>query len=224
MGSRGTSSGRKGSSGVTITQFQDGNTIIDLSESPLTYGGTDKALTGKARETIENFENKRYKNKVEFSTFVTDDGTIIEENRGGKGSVTASDYARAKADVMSHNHPRPEGVIGGTLSTGDIDNFVNHNQHTYRATTKEGTYSISRGKNFDGKGLSAAYKKAASEFERDGNNFAKSLKAKMRSGELTYSEAKKQAYIAQNKNLVSYHNWLLDNQKKYGYTYTLEKR
>ena len=223
MGSRGAGSGREGKGGK-ITSFRDGNTTIDLSDSPLVYGGNDKALSGKARETIEDFENKRYKNRVEFSTFVDDDGSIIEENRGGKGSVSASLSARKTADAMSHNHPRQEGVIGGTLSPSDVDNFVQFNQHTYRATAKEGTYSMSKGKNFDGKGLSKAYTQAAKEIDKKTRGEVDSLKSQMRSGAITYEQARKASINVVNKSLVSYHNWLIDNQKNYGYTYTLEKR
>lgn len=222
MGSRGAGSGRSG--GSKITSFQDGNTTIDLSESPLVYGGLDKSLTGKARETIENFENKRYKNRVEFSTFVGDDGSIIEENRGGKGSVSASRSARMTADAMSHNHPRQEGVIGGTFSSADLGNFNKYNQHTYRATTKEGTYSISKGKNFNGSGLVAAYTRVESEMIANANKVTRSLNSKVRSGEMSFEQAVKQSRLNNNKGLVSLHNWLIDNQKTYGYTYTLEKR
>lgn len=223
MGSRGAGSGRN-ASGVTITQFQDGNTTIDLSDSPLVYGGIDKALSGKARETIENFENKRYKNRVEFSAFVSDDGTTIEENRGGKGSVGATLYARETADVMSHNHPRQEGTIGGTFSSADLGNFAKYNQHTYRATAKEGTYSISKGKNFDASGLAAAYTRFEADVVSSAKKASRSLNEKVRTGALTFEQAVKQNRINNNKSLVSLHNWLNDNQKTYGYTYTLEKR
>lgn len=223
MGSRGAGSGRVGSGGK-ITSFQDGGTTIDLSESPLVYGGKDKALTGKAREALENFENQRYKNKIEYSKFISDDGSTIEENRGGRGSVSASYSARMTADAMSHNHPRSEGVIGGTFSTGDINNFTRFNQHTYRATTKEGTYSISKGKDFDGSGLANAYRKAEREITTQTRNENRALNSKVRSGELTYEQAIRKNTANNNKMLVSLHNWLNDNQKKYGYTYTLEKR
>ena len=221
MGSRGAGSGR---TGAKITSFSDGNTTIDLSESPLVYGERDKALTGKAREAIENFENRRYKNKIEFSTFVTEDGSVIEENRGGRGSVGASYLARKTADAMSHNHPRPEGVLGGTFSTGDMSNFVQYKQHTYRATAKEGTYSISKGKNFDGKNFLSAFKKAESEITKAAQNEFDSLNSKVRTGALSYEQAVKKGAIANNKMLVGLHDWFLKNQKKYGYTYTLEKR
>ena len=223
MGSRGAGSGRT-SIGGKISQLSDGNTVIDLSGSPLVYGGLDKALTGKARETIENFENRRYKNKIEYSMFIKEDGSTIEENRGGRGSVSASYIARITADAMSHNHPRPEGVIGGTFSTGDINNFVKYNQHTYRATAKEGTYSISKGKNFDGKGFATAYKQAERDISAKAKSDFTSLNFKVKSGTLTYEQAVKQGATANNKMLVALHNWLNDNQKKYGYTYTLEKR
>ena len=223
MGSRGAGSGRVGSGG-RITSFQDGDTTIDLSDSPLTYGGKDKALTGKAREAIEQFENNRYKNKIEYSTFVSDDGTVIENNKGGRGSVGASYSARQTADAMSHNHPRGEGVIGGTFSTGDMGNFVKYNQHTYRATAKEGTYSISKDKNFDGNGFLSAFSKASREIDSSASKENRLLNSKVRTGEITYEQAIKQNRSINNKMLVSMHNWLLDNQKKYNYTYTLEKR
>ena len=71
---------------VTLNQIADiDGSMIDLSNSPLQYGAKDSALTGNARAEIEKFENKRYKNKVEYAVFVMNDGTQVgREYRGGR--------------------------------------------------------------------------------------------------------------------------------------------
>ncbi|MBR5677077.1 MAG: hypothetical protein IKX20_02955 [Paludibacteraceae bacterium] len=209
---------------LMVKELNLGDDNIDLSESPLTYGQPDAALTGKARQVIEEFENKRYNMKTEYSTFIDADGNVIENNHGGKKSVGASLKARMTADAMSHNHPREAGVLSGPLSAGDVSNFVRFHQKTYRATGKEGTYSMSKGKDFKGKELTEAYKKQSDASYAKGDAKAKALASDYRSGKLTRSEYLSKLAKANNEMLVSDHNWLLANQKTYGYSYTLERR
>lgn len=229
------SSGANGS--ATRLTGTDGKPI-DLTGTPLRYGSEDKALTGGARSTIEAFEKARYKNKIEFSRFVDADGNVIEDNRGGRGSVGATLRARSTAHAMSHNHPRSDGMLGGTFSTGDINNFTRFAQQTYRATAPEGTYSISRGKKFDAAGLQAYYTRASKEARAKYESAVKQANAEYKSvssayarGNATYDQAntayqkaREAGVKAFNTMLVENHNALRAGQKKYGYTYTLERR
>ena len=218
---RGTS---KVSGGDTVTSLTIGNDTIDLSDSPLRYGGKDGALSGKARSVIEDFENKRYKQKTEFSRLIDKDGNIIEENRGGRGSVGASLMARTEADVLTHNHPREDGGIGGTFSTGDIHNFNVFNQTTYRAAAKEGTYSITKAKGYDGAGLLKAMKDHDAKSAKTIKKQAETLTNQYMAGKMDRKQYSKGIAKLNNAYLVSTHDFLLDNQKKYGYNYTLERR
>lgn len=228
FGGRGASSGGSGSSGggavyTGDTSLNINGDQIDLSNSPLIYGDLDSALAGNARTVIEQFESRRYGMKSEYSRFIDSNGNIIEDNHGGKSTVGASYNARMTADAMSHNHPRGNGVIGGTFSDADISNFARFNQKTYRATAKEGTYSISK-TGFFNKRVATDYKNyvkpRAAQLKADG----KRIIADYNNRKIGYSDAVKQLNSLNNAFLVDTHNWLLNNQSNYGYTYTLERR
>lgn len=225
-GSSGAGGGKSGGGkiAVVLDKLDLGSESIDLSSSPLTYGDNDAALTGAARKSVEAFEDKRYKNKIEYSELIMDDGTVVESNKGGKGSVRSSIAARMKADVLTHNHPREDGILGGTFSDTDLSNFGKYHQTTYRATTKEGTYSISKGKNFNGKELVSAYKSFMNTNDRNLSHAMKKLRDNYIDGKLSRAEFMSANKSAFNKSLVKLHNWLSDNQANYGYTYTLERR
>ena len=225
MGGRGSDFSR--SATLAVSAVGADGTNIDLSGSPLRYGGKDPNLTGAVRKTIEEFENKRWANKIEFSRFVDAQGNVIEENRGGKGSVKATYQARMTAEAMSHNHPRSgaeSGLLGGTFSTGDLDNFVRYNQTTYRATAAEGTYSISKLSGFNKQGFQSYYTSENSKNRSVYNSTMKSLDSAYRSGSIKYSEYRTEANKAFNTFLVAEHNSLRAGQKLYGYHYTLERR
>lgn len=225
MGGRGGSYSRSADIAVSVTGA-DG-TDIDLSGSPLHYGGTDTALTGKVRAAIEEFEAKRWKNKIEYSRFVDANGNVIEENRGGKGSVRATLNARMAAEAMSHNHPRSgseAGMLGGTFSTSDLNNFVRFNQTTYRATAAEGTYSISKLKGFDSKGFKQYYTSENAKNSGAYKTAMSSLNSSYKAGNMSYTDYRAAAHKAFNAYLVAEHNSLRAGQKLYGYNYTLERR
>lgn len=223
---RGSSGGRGdvGKGGGMIAELDLGDDKIDLSKSPLEYGENDKSLTGAARQTVEAFENKRYKNKIEYSQLIKNDGTVVESNKGGKGSVSSSVWAHNQADVLTHNHPRGNGIIGGTFSDADLGNFAKYKQTTYRATAKEGTYSISKSAKFDGDGLTKAYKAYMKQNQAETLKACKQVVADVKSGKIAKADRSKAYAAACNSGLVDLHNWLLKNQKTYGYTYTLERR
>lgn len=228
FGGRGAKSSGGGGGGAAYTGdtsiADTSGGVIDLSDTPLIYGDLDSALTGNARTVIEQFENRRYTTKTEYSRFIDSNGNIIEENHGGRGSVGATMHARQTADAMSHNHPRGDGGLGGTFSEGDISNFSRFNQTTYRATAKEGTYSISKTGSFNGKALSRDYDLAVKRMETNLIGNADSVKLQYRTGKISYNQAVTSIQKLNNAFLVEMHNWLLNNQSNYGYTYTLERR
>ena len=118
---KGSSGGKRGGSSgaLVVKSIQIGGVDIDLSSYPLVYGSDDPVLTAEAKKSIDAFETQRRGAKIEYSRFVDDQGNVIEDNRGGKGSVSASLHARNTAYAMSHNHPRDNGSgqLGGTFST-----------------------------------------------------------------------------------------------------------
>ena len=127
-----------GGGGVSSLDLANGDKI-DLTDSPLKYGQKDPMLTGAARQMAEQFEDKRYKNKIEYNRMIDKNGNIIEEN----------------------------------------------------------------------KECSTTCKKLAND---------------VRAGKLNYKNYAQKHTAAVNKYLVDMHNFLLDNQSKYGYVYTLEGR
>lgn len=225
MGGRGGSYSRSSFMAVSVTGADGTN--IDLSGSPLHYGGNDPNVTGSIRKAVEEFENKRWKNKIEFARLVDANGNVIEENRGGKGSVRSSISAYRRAAAMTHNHPRTgieAGHLGGTFSTADLNNFVRFNQTTSRATAAEGTYSISKVKGFNGSGFKSYY---TSEHTKNFSAY-KAARTKIdsayKSGQIKYSDYRAAVKNEFNKFLVNQHNSLRAGQTLYGYHYTLERR
>ena len=95
---------------------------------------------------------------------------------------------------------------------------------TIRATTKEGTYSLTKGKKFDGKGLKNYYalKCLSASLTAQGRVFL--INKAYRNGEISYAEY----LVAYNKHtnsmFIEMHEALLEGQELYGYTYTLERR
>lgn len=218
---------------------QDGSKI-DLSENPLKYG--EKAnLNAKEREAVERFENKRFKNKIEYGALVDADGNIILEQKGNRGHVSMPARLYDFASVMSHNHPRSGdsvGSLGGTFSNTDIDTFATTGVRTMRATALEGTYSIQKGADFDARGIMRYYSESRAKNAEVYSKRMDALNADINSvaqrynrGQVTrdeyndaYDKYRAKANRAFNTFVVQQHNALIDGQKQYGYVYTLEGR
>lgn len=219
--------GRSGSSGGSSTRVYDKNgAYIDLSESPLKYGQKDDTLKGVARAAIEAFENDNNKTRasVEYSRVVDKNGNIVSEDVGEEGNVDMRIRTGEKGQTGSHTHPKKIGYLGGTFSNEDIENFTTQPEYTtLRARAKEGTYSISKKENFDAKGL-MEYKLSERKrlYEQRVKN-ENELLAKRERKEISVKELKEGIVKEYNKFLVNVHNSLLAGQKKYGYSYTLER-
>lgn len=215
---------RGGGGSVGPTSLSIGTDTIEMS-SPLVYGKKDPALSGAVRAAVETWEAKRSKNKVEYANAWDKNGRALGEVKGSKGSVRIPySYHNQPGGSYSHIHPREAGILGGTFSQADIQNMVSHTTEMTRAVAKEGTYSISKGQNFDGKGL-------LKYFAAEDNRITKAYKAEEKqyrndyhAGKITYAEYDAKASKAANDMLVNLHNALLAGRKQYGYNYTLEKR
>ena len=89
---------------------------------------------------------------------------------------------------------------------------------------KEGTYSISKQKGFDGRAFRSFYHNVDKTHRADMNKTMRQLNADYRARKIdskTYSRDFDKAF---NNYLINLHNDLLDGQKQYGYKYYLEKR
>lgn len=207
---------------------QSGDTV-DLSDSPLVYGGNDTILTQAQRDRVKIQEDKRLSAKSEYAIIVDENGLVRGgEYHGGKGSVKmpASLFNNENA-VFTHNHPRgagQEGILGGTFSDADLDNFASLKIKSSRASAAEGTYSISKTNKFNSAGFKSYVGQMDAKAARKMNAKQKALGNDYDAGKITYSDYSKAFNKAFNEYLIDRHNGLLAGQKAYGYSYTLERR
>ena len=223
MGGRGASSmsGSRGSVAKGSLILPDGSAIEFDGE--LRFDGNDKAITGSVRAAIESWENKRVKNKIEYARAVDENGNYVgSEAKGSSGSCKIPSIFK-ESKVVSHNHPREAGILGGTFSSADLIYFSQSLKGTtMRATSKEGTYSISKGKNFNANGFSKYVSDCQKKFNNTMTEHGKRLKSEYYSNKIDADGYMKGRAKAFNNALISLHNDYRSGQKQYGYTYTLE--
>lgn len=208
-------------------------------EGNLTYGNDDATLSPAVRKTIESWEKRRASAKIEYGYAVDSNGNAVgKEVRGGKQSVQTPLYYHATGNTFTHIHPRGGGQLGGTFSPTDLSAFGTTGEQTMRAVAKEGTYSISKGQNFHGyslyKYLQAESRKASAKARqamtpinktiRDAGNDYSSGKISRAQYDAAYKQYQKDAAKIFNTQLVELHDALLNGQKQFNYTYTLERR
>ena len=228
MGGRGAGSGGGGNAKpviVTNVVTQSGDTA-DLSAFPLTYGKPDPALSATARTAVQSFESSHVNRKTEYGLLLDANGNQVYTAHGGSGSVSMPRSAYGKSSIMTHNHPRgkgEEGTLGGTFSEADLAVFANARITTMRAAAAEGTYSITKGPNFDDMGFSSFIHKVAGSRSRIYNKKVNGLVSDYKAGSITYNEYFQKATSEFNHMLVGMHNDLLSGRSQYGYTYTLER-
>ena len=227
FGGRGSSSSNATRGGIKVkTVVTQGGQEVKLT-NPLTYGKDDPYLTGDRRQKIEEFENRRGNAKIEYGYVLDQNGNFVTENKGGKGSVKFTQSQLAQASDLSHIHPRgkgEEGLIGGTFSDADLSLFNSKtNLNTMRAKAAEGTYSISKGKNFNSSGFSKYMNEQRKANENKQRMTQKAL-AEQYYKDRDYNKYKQGLSTAFNDFLVDQHNSLLNGAKTYGYSYTLERK
>ena len=225
----GVSSGLSGGgAGATKIPLPSGG-YIDLTGSPLIYGGNDPNVDKKSRKEVTAFERAhRDERKREYGILIDKDGKVIAEEVGTNGHLVWKNTPYStfvKANIMLHNHNRQDlGILGATFSVRDIQNHVLYNRPIDGAIAKEGTYFISNRQNFNGSALVDAY----SSFHRKSSirrtkDFDR-LEARWNAGEITKVEYYAGQDRLNNEHFIRLHNFLLDNQSRYGYNYTLERR
>lgn len=224
MGGRGSSSGGGRGSYSGELALPDGSKIE--FDGTLRTGKKDAALSQTQRKAVEDWESKRVKNKVEYAFSVDADGNPVgKEVRGRKDSVRVPrTYHDTDDAVFTHIHPRQDGILGGTFSQADLNNFANYKNKTVRAAAKEGTYSISKSANFDKSGFKAFVEQAEREFDAELGRKSRTRTQAIKEGNLSWADYNKAYAKDFNTALVNLHNKYLSGQKTYGYTYTLEPR
>lgn len=222
FGGRGASGG--GGGGATGELTLPNGSKIEF-EGTLHYDGDDKALTGAARTAVVAWEDKRRTAKVEYGYAMDANGNQIgTEVRGGKGSVRVPYSFHTTPDsTFTHIHPRSDGMLGGTFSSADLYNFANYGNKTGRAAAKEGTYSISKTKNFNAAGFKSYVTQSQSACRKNQSARDAKITKDFKSGKITYDQYKVQVAKSFNTFLVELHGAYRSGQKQYGYTYTLEK-
>ena len=163
--------------------------------------------------------------KTEKMTLVDDDGNIILEKSGGKGSVRFGGYETAHMGptvTLTHNHP---GDFGGTFSGSDVNILEKYNLRAVRAVAKEGTYSLERTSQataMQAMSLNKDYGKQSNATIRNLKTEFKKMQDKVWSGEVSMDEANK--HLAENRTAQAnkLHDWLSQNAASYGFNYVFE--
>ena len=201
-----------------------GNQQIEF-DGDLPFTIDDPAVNQTQRPLLTAWEKKREKQKIEYANAIGYNGSVYGEVKGGKGSVSVPYFYHSnKGSVFTHIHPREDGLLGGTFSYGDLQNFVNGANSTARAVAKEGTYSISRGKNFNGSAFLGYYNTQYNQLEKAYSARCKQLRNDVVNKKISYKTFSSESNKAFNTFLVSLSNVISKGQQTYGYHYYLEKR
>lgn len=175
------------------------------------------------------------------------------KGKEGKVNAPKSAHLMADLSSHNHPRTGDqEGWLSGTFSPQDIDVFAGYHT-TDRVVGYEGIYSISKGNNFDNSIVSDYAKfadnlrdtnnKIITQWSKDCDNEHNALERKFKADnkgksfdefEKAYNKfaddwkAINNKYLNKandlaNKSAIDMHDWLLANQKKYGYTYGLTR-
>lgn len=153
-------------------------------------------------------------------------------------TYNATQRIRDATESKKKAHPGSDGKLGGTFSVGEINNYILFGQGVYSVTAPEGIYSFEETPKFDANGLQEYYRKASKTARIKYENAANlahldymEARTAYADGEITKAQlesARRKAKAAERKAyntmLVEQHNALRAGQRKYGYSYSLEKR
>lgn len=188
----------------------------------MTISATGKStLPESVLSKCQEIEAKTVTRKTEKMTLVGENGRVILEKSGGKGSVSFSareGFLMDKTTTVTHNHP---GEYGGTFSGADVKVLVDYKLKAIRAVGKEGTYSLERGdtnsnKSYDFK---QAYAKLSNSTNGKMRTKYQSQKSKVARGETSASDANKQLSDYRTSLCNEQHEWLVQNAAQYGFNY-----
>ncbi len=176
-------------------------------------------------KTCQGIEAKTVSRKTEKLTIVDENGNILLEKGGGKGSVSfgaKEGFLMNDTTTVTHNHP---GEYGGTFSGADVNVFVDYRLKAIRAVGAEGTYSLER----TSKANSNTAYDFKQEFKARSNNVNdtmrkeyNSMKSKVARGDVKVDDANKQLTEKRTSLCNDQHEWLTQNAAKYGFNYVFE--
>ena len=183
---------------------------------------TTTNLNAKVLATCQGVEAKSVKLKNEKLTLVSENGEVVHEKRGSRGSVSidAATAAKMGTDVtLTHNHP---SEFGGTLSGADVNILTKYNLRAIRAVANEGTYSLER--TSQTMGLKAStfnrdYGVLSDKANRSIRSEYKKMRSKVMNGDVSADEANRQLAEHRTSQCNQMHDWLSQNASKYGYNY-----
>lgn len=183
---------------------------------------TKTNLPEKMLATCQDIEAKTVNRKTEKMSLVDEEGNILTEKSGTKGSVRFGGYETAHMGptvTLTHNHP---GDFGGTFSGADVDVLTKYDLRAIRAVGKEGTYSLER--TSDPVGMrqytfNKDYAKQSNKVVRGLKSEFKKMQDKVWSGEVSMDEANKHLAEYRTAQANGLHDWLSQNAASYGYNY-----
>lgn len=183
---------------------------------------TTTNLPEKVLNVCRDVEAKTVNRKTEKMTLIDENGNIVLEKSGTKGSVRFGGYERAHMGptvTLTHNHP---GDFGGTFSGADIDTLTSNDLRAIRAVGKEGTYSMERMSHTIGLKASMMNR----DFAQQSNKVIRSLKSehkkmqqKVWDGEISSEDANRHLAEYRTTQCNGLHDWLTQNSASYGYNY-----
>lgn len=246
MGSTG-----KSTNNGTITKA-DGS-VISLPEKLVYSPDTGSMNIPKAVTDFEKSnQNSNVEHLILWSDFYGKVGEHVGDSKHVSAPIFEHQIAEITSHNHPRPESDEKGWLSGTFSPKDIVAFSGYHK-TDRVVGYEGIYSISKGANFnpalatdytafheklkqDGLVFSKdAKKRIDAEYNQLKKNFQKkALQLPYEAFEKEYQIFKKdwdainrkyEAEVATqaNKFAIASHNWLLANQKKYGYTYGLTR-
>lgn len=186
---------------------------------------TKTNIPEKVLATCRDVEAKTVSRKTEKMTLVDENGNIVLEKSGSRGSVRFGGYETAHMGptvTLTHNHP---GEFGGTFSGADVNILTKFDLRAIRAVGKEGTYSLER--TSQTMGLKAStfnreYANQSNKATRSIKSEYKKLKGKVVNKEMSADDANRQLAEHRTAQCNTLHNWLTQNAASYGYNYVFE--
>lgn len=186
---------------------------------------TKTNIPEKVLDTCRDVEAKTVSRKTEKMTLVDENGNIVLEKSGSRGSVRFGGYETAHMGptvTLTHNHP---GEFGGTFSGADVNILTKFDLRAIRAVGKEGTYSLERTSQTMGLKASTFNREYANQSNKATRSIKaeyKKLKDKVVNNEMSVDDANRQLAEHRTAQCNTLHNWLTQNASSYGYNYVFE--
>ena len=201
---------------------QDEKPTEQQAENKISATSTKSELPDVVLSKCQEVEAKTVNRKTEKMTLVGEDGYIILEKSGGKGSVSFG----AKEGIhmndrttLTHNHP---GEYGGTFSGADVKVLTDYRLKAIRAVGKEGTYSLERTSKTNSNNsydFNRAFQKQSDSLNYKMRTEYNSQKKKIARGEISVDAANQQLSEYRTSLCNQQHDWLVNNAQSYGFNY-----